>query len=315
MAATKSKSPLLIAGCGYAGREVLRQCLASPDCPHHPLSGTTGSTESLKRVRQLGAEGQQLDLDSGAAPDLPDGRWSLLYMVPPARDGQRDRRLRAFLKFAARNPPVRIVYLSTSGVYGDREGAPASEDDAIAPATPRAQRRADAETQVQAFAEEHGREWVVLRVPGIYGPGRLRIHAIRNGEPVLRHEDCGPGNRVHRVDLAACCLRALVTASHNRIFNVCDDEHATSCAFTMEVARQARLPPPPQISLAEARQRFSAVRLSFLEESRYLDNARMHEALKVTLRFPRMAPGIAASLADEEAAKAISTAAAGETGD
>ena len=299
MAPTKNKSHLLIAGCGYVGREVLRQCMITPDCRHHPLTGTAGSTESVNKIRQLGAQPLKLNLDESPNLVLPNAPWSLLYLVPPGRNSQTDQRLSMFLGAAAANPPERVTYISTSGVYGDRAGGAVSECDAIAPATDRAKRRADAEEQVRAFAAEHDLQWVILRVPGIYGPGRLRLSAIQDAEPVLREEDCGPGNRIHRDDLAACCLQALRTPNHGQIFNVCDDEHATSTAFTLEVARQAGLPAPPQITLAEARERFSAMRLSFLEESRQLDNARMHQDLKVALRYPDMASGIAASLAME----------------
>ncbi len=296
MAPTQNTSHLLIAGCGYVGREVLRQCRASRNCGHHPLTGIAGSTKSIEKIRRLGAQGLQQDLDQEPDFSLPQGAWSLLYMAPPGRDSLSDRRLAALLEFAGNRPPERIVYISTSGVYGDRSGATVSEEDAIAPATDRARRRADAESRVQDFAARHDLAWVILRVPGIYGPGRLRLAAIKNAEPVLRDEDCGPGNRIHRDDLANCCLLALGTPNHDRIINVSDDEHATSCAFTLEVARQAGLPAPPQITIAEARRRFGSMRLSFLAESRRLDNRRMHHDLGVTLRHPGMASGIAASM-------------------
>lgn len=298
MAPTKNSTHLLIAGCGYVGREVLRCCLASPDCGHHPLTGTAGSTASIMKIRELGAIATLLDLDAGAAFTPPAAPWSLLYTVPPGRDAIADKRLAVFLDAIGSCPPERIVYLSTSGVYGDRGGSTVSEDDPVAPGSDRARRRMDAEARVRAFSDRHKIAWVVLRVPGIYGPGRLRLESIRSGEPVLRAEDCGPGNRIHRTDLALCCLAALQTSHKDRVFNVSDDEHASSCAFTLEVARQAGLPPPPQISMAEAGRRFSAMRLSFLEESRLLDNTRMHRELGVSLLYPGMSSGIAASLAE-----------------
>lgn len=300
MASTQEKSQLFVIGCGYTGREILRQCLASPACSHHPLTGTAGSTGSLEKIRNLGASAFRLDLDTQPEMACPAGRWSMLYMVPPSRDATEDTRLARMLALASENPPERLVYISTSGVYGDRSGDLAREEDVIAPQTDRARRRADAESKVSSFAAEYGVQWVILRVPGIYGPGRLRLSAIRQAEPVLRAADCGPGNRIHRDDLATCCLCALRTANCDRIINVCDDEHATQCAFTMEVARQAGLPAPPQISLAEAHNRFSARRLSFLEASRRLDNSRMHRNLGVVLCYPAMSAGIAASLAGPE---------------
>lgn len=288
---------LLIAGCGYVGRALVRQCLAGANTLHHSITGTAGSTESIAKLNALGIRAQQLNLDGDGTVALPEAPWRLLYMIPPGRDADTDVRLSRLLAQLDGNQPQRIVYLSTSGVYGDRDGALTDESAPVRPGTSRARRRMDAETQVMEFAITHDLDWAILRVPGIYGPGRLRLDSIRDGRPVLRESECGPGNRIHRNDLAHCCQQALITPNARRIYNVCDDEHASSTAFTLEVAGQAGLEPPPQISLAEARRRFSEMRLSFLEESRQLDNRRMHEELGVTLRFPKMAAGIANSLA------------------
>ncbi len=296
MAQRANNAHLLIAGCGYVGREVARQYLALPGRDHHFITGTAGSTNSLDKIAALGIEARRLDLDARAELSAPLDPWSLLYMVPPGRTGPGDLRLGRLLRRIASNPPQVLVYLSTSGVYGHRKSKLTRESDIPTPATERARRRLDAESRIRAFAQDHGARWIILRVPGIYGPGRLRLEAIERGEPILREQDCGPGNRIHRDDLAACCRQALITPFQDRIFNVCDDDHASSCAFTLEVARQAGLPAPPQISLAEARQQFSAMRLSFLEETRLLDNTLMHDQLGVTLRYPDLASGIAASL-------------------
>lgn len=299
MAPTRNSSPLIIAGCGYVGREVLRQCLAAADCPHHPLAGTAESTASLDKIAALGVRAVRLNLDEAANFDAPTEPWSLLYLVPPGRESPRDHRLERFLGAAGVRPPQRMVYVSTTGVYGDRAGATVSENEQVRPDTDRARRRVDAEEQVRAFAASRDIRWAILRAPGIYGPGRLALAALREGRPVLREEDCGPGNRIHRDDLASCCLLALVTDNNDRVFNICDDDHASQCAFTLELARQAGLPAPPQLTLAEARRQFSAARLSFVEASRQVDNARMHRELGALLRYPDFVSGIAASLREE----------------
>lgn len=288
---------LFIAGCGYVGRALVRLRLQSPDKAHHFITGTAGSTESVAKLGKLGIDARQLDLDRDTGLELPGGDWSLLYMIPPARSGDTDQRLARLLARLDDSPPNRMVYLSTSGVYGDRQGALTREDDPVAPATPRARRRADAEQQVRAFCQQHDIDWVILRVPGIYGPGRLRLEAIAAGEPLLAEADCGPGNRIQREDLAHCCQQALLTPASRRVYNVCDDEHASSTTFALEVARQAGLPPPPQIPLTEAKAQFSETRLSFLLEARRLDNRAMHASLEARLRYPQMREGIAASLA------------------
>ncbi len=248
-------------------------------------------------MRQQGVHALQLNLDTAVSLPAIESPWSLLYMVPPQGIGE-DARLRNLLAAIGTPLPERIVYISTSGVYGDRKGGEVDEDSPPRPASERAQRRLDAENQTRDWGDSHSVPWIILRVPGIYGPDRLPLAGIAQGAPILRAEDCGPGNRIHRDDLARCCLAALTTGHANRVFNVCDDDHSTSCAFTLEVARQAGMPAPPQISMAEARQTFSAMRLSFLTESRSLNNRRMHEQLGVQLAYPDMASGIAASLAD-----------------
>ena len=105
---------------------------------------------------------------------------------------------------------------------------------------------------------------VVLRVPGIYGPGRLGTDSIRSGMPVLEEKDANPGNRIHVDDLAACCIAALSPGVPDGVYNVGDGDHRSGTWFTNEVARQAGLPPPPTISLAEEKKTSSPMRLSFL---------------------------------------------------
>jgi nucleoside-diphosphate-sugar epimerase len=140
---------------------------------------------------------------------------------------------------------------------------------------------------------------VVLRVPGIYGPGRLGTDHIREAMPVLEEDDANPGNRIHVDDLATCCIAALSPGVPDGIYNVGDGDHRSGTWFANEVARQAGLPPPPTISLEEARKTFSPMRLSFLRESRIVDTTKMREVLGVTPKYADAADGIAASLAEE----------------
>lgn len=298
MPVAQEKTHLLIAGCGYVGRRLATLCRDDPECAHLSITGTTGSTGSAEALRALGVRAIHLDLDVPASLPAFEAPWSVLYTVPPATGGSGDARLANFLAALAQPMPERIVHISTSGVYGDRQGEEVDEDSPPRPGSDRARLRLDAETRVRAWGERNHVPWVILRVPGIYGPGRLSLAGIAQGTPILRREDCGPGNRIHRDDLVRCCAAALATPHVNQVFNVCDDDHSTSCEFTLEVARQAGMAPPPQITMSEAARTFSAMRLSFLGESRRLNNRRMHELLGVRLAYPDMASGIAASLED-----------------
>ncbi len=244
----------------------------------------------------LGLSRPDFDLDAdGPLPlDLP-GDYRLLYTVPPARESDRDARLERLLAGLS-PPPRRFVYISTTGVYGDHQGAEVDEDTPTNPSSGFSAKRVAAETALQEWAADTGCDVVILRVPGIYGPGRLGIERIREGTPILREEDAGPGNRIHVDDLVTCCIAALDDETPAGIYNVGDGDHRTSTWFSNEVARQLGLAPPPTVTMAEAEQQFSPMRLSFLRDQRTVNTTKMREVLGVTLRYPNPVDGIAASL-------------------
>jgi nucleoside-diphosphate-sugar epimerase len=196
--------------------------------------------------------------------------------------------------------PARLVYLSTTGIYGNRNGERVNETSEPHPESARAERRLAAERILAEWCIGRHTTALVLRVPGIYGPGRLGTDSIRASMPVLEEKDANPGNRIHVDDLATCCIAALSPDVRDGVYNVGDGDHRSGTWFTNEVARQAGLPPPPTISLAEARKTFSPMRLSFLRESRIVDTTKMREVLGVIPKYADAADGIAASLAEEE---------------
>jgi nucleoside-diphosphate-sugar epimerase len=193
-----------------------------------------------------------------------------------------------------------LLYVSTTGVYGDAAGRRVTEDTPVAPTTDRARRRVAAEGLASRWCERHGIRCVILRVPGIYGPGRLPLDRLRRGEPALRPEDAGPGNRIHVDDLASACAAGLERPVTG-IFNVTDGDPSSTTVFLQSTAELAGLPPPPLVPLAEAGARIAPGMLSFLVESRLVDNRRMREVLGVEPAYGRCADGIAASLAEMRA--------------
>lgn len=275
----------VVVGVGYVGRRLLAAL---------PAKSRLGLSRS-----PAGPDTQTLDLDdkSAARLELPSP-CQLVYTVPPHRDSDDDPRLARFLDLL-REPPQRIVYLSTSGVYGDCEGRRVDELAATNAQSPRARRRVAAEQQLFAYREQTGTPVLVLRVPGIYGPGRLGLERIQKGEPMLDEGDANPGNRIHVDDLAACCIAALVVDVPPGIYNVGDGDERSSTWFASELAKQAGLEAPPLISRDRAAETFSERRLSFLRESRRLDLAKMHTLLGVTAEYTDAAEGIAASLKEE----------------
>jgi nucleoside-diphosphate-sugar epimerase len=237
-----------------------------------------------------------LDLDLPAAVSLDVDDHLVYYAVPPAPVGLRDERLERLLGQLA-GAPRRFVYLSTTGVYGDRRGAAVDEDSEPEPRTERAVRRLAAETTVRAWAESTATSWCILRVPGIYGPGRLPVERLRRGDPAITPRETTPTNRIHVDDLASACVAAGTSpAAHRRIFNVTDGSDDSLTAYLQRVARVLGLPQPPLISRAEAERTFSASTWSYLSESRRVSNRRMLQELGVELAYPDLDMGIRASV-------------------
>ena len=239
-----------------------------------------------------------LDIDRALPLALP-ATYRILYTAPPAQQHDVDVRLARLLGMLI-PVPRRFVYISTTGVYGDCGGALVAEDQAVNPQSGRARLRVAAEQALDSWCELHGVDLVVLRVPGIYGPGRLGVERIRAGSANIREADANPGNRIHVDDLVRCCEAAMSDAIPAGIYNVGDGDNRSATWFAAEVARQCGLGAPPTISREEAEHGFSPMRLSFLGESRRIDTTKMREVLGVTPRYADPADGIAASLSADE---------------
>ena len=280
-----------IVGCGYTGLRLAGRWLSLT----HGVRGFATRAESLRQVAAIGAESIPLNLDQTPAMIDLDGQIAY-YAVPPAPVGDRDLRLERLLEHVV-GRPRRFVYLSTTGVYGDRSGAAVDEDTPPAPRSERAIRRLAAETTLRDWADSHAISWCILRVPGIYGPGRLPVDRLRRGDPAIDPREAMPSNRIHVEDLVTACVAAgSAAAADGRIYNVTDGTDDSLTAYLGRVARLGNLPPPPLISLSEARNTLSAAAWSFLLESRRVDNRRMLAELRVTLAFDDLDAGILASL-------------------
>ncbi|MGI9232834.1 MAG: NAD-dependent epimerase/dehydratase family protein [Woeseiaceae bacterium] len=277
-----------VTGTGYTGRRVVDRL------PADAAIGLSRSAMDADRRIEL------LDLDTAAAlPVALPSAYAVIYTVPPTGPAP-DSRLERFLALL-QPPPSRFVYFSTTGVYGDCAGNTVSETTPVDAGNKRAQRRVAAEEQLSEWIAARDSELVILRTPGIYGPGRLGIERIQAGMPVISEAEANPGNRIHVDDLATCCIAALSNDVPAGIYNVGDNDHRSSTWFTGEVARQTGLSLPPEISREQARAEFSPQRLSFLSESRRVDTTKMREVLGVAPRYANPEDGIRASLAEESA--------------
>lgn len=281
---------VFIVGCGDIGRRVARMESAEGK----PVLALTRSETASATLAALGIGSVRGDLDRpDSLTELPAGIGTLYYFAPPPPTGTDDPRLRRCLA-ALPALPERVVYISTSGVYGDCAGAWIDEDWPLKPRSERGRRRQAAELMLGEWGGRTGVAVAILRVPGIYGPGRLPVERVRQGLPVIREVEAPYSNRIHADDLAAACYAAARRGRAGRAYHVSDGHPTTMTDYFWRIADLYRLPRPPAIGMAEARQVLSPALLSFLDESKRLDNRRMLEELGVTLRYPDLASGLPA---------------------
>jgi nucleoside-diphosphate-sugar epimerase len=277
---------LLIVGCGDVGLRVLR--LLAGRWRVCVLSSTPGRAPLL---RAAGAQVLAGDLDDAPSlARLAGVAGTVLYLAPPPAQGERDPRMAALLAaLARRSGPACLVYASTSGVYGDAGGACFDETRTVAPATPRAQRRVDAERQVRLHGRRYGTRVSILRVPGIYALDRVGgdpRERVARGAPVLAADEDVYTNHIHADDLARACVAALWRGAPQRVYHVNDDSALKMGDYLDQVADDSGLQRPPRMSRAEAEAVLTPMQLSFWSESRRLDNRRLKHELRLALRYP-----------------------------
>ena len=289
---------VFMVGCGDVGRRVALAERASGAV----VMALARSAASAARLETSGLRVVPGDLDRPESlAALPTKSALIYYFAPPPAAGDRDPRLYNFLNaISVQALPERVVLISTSGVYGDCQGAWVSEERTPHPDSDRGRRRLDAERQLQSWGERSGVPFVILRVPGIYGPGRLPEKRLRAREPVLREAESPWSNRVHILDLVHACLAAGTRGRPGAVYNISDGQPSSMTDYFNQVADALGLERPPQISLAQARSDLSAGMQSYLAESKRLDNRRMREELGVLPQFPDLASGLAACLKDEK---------------
>lgn len=289
---SKTRPVLLIVGCGDVGGRVLPLVLG-----RWQVLALTSSPDRVAALRAAGARPLVGNLDDpatlGRLGGLPD---AVLHLAPPASTGEQDGRSRHLARALRRGGRVsRLVYVSTSGVYGDAGGAWIDETWPVAPATARARRRVDAEACWRWFGRASGAAVSILRAPGIYaldregGDPRRRV---QRGAPVLAREDDVYTNHIHADDLARACVAALYRGRPQRIFNVCDQTQLLMGDYFDSVADRFGLPRPPRIMRAQAQATLSPMTLSFMSESRRLCNRRLTRELGLRLRYPTLEAGL-----------------------
>lgn len=292
-----TKPHALIVGCGYLGQRLARRLAGTYD-----ITAISRTPARVSALAESGIRSVALDLDRvrlGAWIPEKLEQAAIFYLVPPSAAGESDLRLDRFLQLAT-VPPRAFVYISTTGVYGDTGGATVDEGSPVQPITDRARRRVSAEEMTRVWCTERRVRRVVLRVPGIYGPGRLPLERLRRREPTVHPDDAGITNRIHVDDLVEACASAALNPEARGVYNVTDGSSCSSTDFLDRVAALTGLPAAPRVSMDEAQLTFSPERLSFVNESRRVSNDRMLRHLGVKLRFADMDEGIRQSLLEEQ---------------
>jgi len=244
-----------------------------------PLSGDLDDRNSLARIAGLAD--------------------AVLHFAPPPNSGVHDKRTRNLLSALSQGQgrgkslPKRLVYISTSGVYGDCGGAWVSETHPLKATSPRSQRRVDAERQIRGWAIRNQVKATILRVPGIYAADRLPLSRLQQGTPGIVASEDSYTNHIHADDLARISIAALQRGRACRVYHASDDSHLKMGEYFDSVADAFGLPRVPRISRAEAQRVLPETLLSFMNESRRLTNQRIKRELKVRLTYPTVADMLA----------------------
>ncbi|APW43727.1 SDR family oxidoreductase [Rhodoferax saidenbachensis] len=283
---------VLVVGCGDVGQRVARNLQ-----PRVRLLALTSNVTRVAALRAQGVTPLLGNLDQAATVRRLAGLATrVVHLAPPPGEGWTDPRTRSLLQtLRRRGLPRSVVYGSTSGVYGNCDGAWVAESRAVNADTPRAMRRVDAEQNLRFFGRATGVRSSILRIPGIYAPdregGTPRTRLLK-GTPVLQAADDVYTNHIHADDLARACVLALWRGGAQRVYNVNDDTVLKMGDYFDLAADLYGLPRPPRVARAGAGQQLSLQLLSFMGESRRLVNTRLKRELGLRLRYPTVHSGL-----------------------
>ncbi len=277
------KPSILIIGCGDIGLRVAKQLSRS-----HRVFALTSQQSRFQELREVGATPILGNLDQ------PESLWRLaglaqtvIHLAPPQNSGNRDCRTRNLIRILAQgsNAVRRLIYISTTGVYGDHRGAKVSEITPVNPQSERAKRRVDAERALRLWGPANGVAVTILRVPGIYAADRLPIERLESQTPALVAEEDAYSNHIQSDDLARLVCAAVYHGKPQRIINACDGGETKMGDYFDEVADAFGLQRPARLPGNELQKIVSPMLWSFMRESRRVTNTRLHE-LKTQLRYP-----------------------------
>lgn len=289
------KNTLLIVGCGDIALRTAPLLQT-----HFRMLGVCRNPENFIRLRSRGIIPVSGNLDYSKSLDKLAGvAQVVIHLAPPPNHGKHDTRTANLLAALTKRQkiksiilPQRLIYISTSGVYGNCDGALIDEAYPTNPGNDRALRRISAENQIRAWGLRNHVNTSILRVPGIYAGNRLPLVSVQEGKPMLSEEDDSYTNHIHANDLAQIICAATRHAKPNRIYHACDNSHLKMGEYFDLVADKFNLPHPLRVSRSQALGHISPGMLSYLDESKRLKNLRMKKELHVKLNYPFVAEGI-----------------------
>jgi len=285
---------VLIIGCGDIGIRVAKIWKKATKS----VFAVARSESSIDSFRQQHIHACQSDLDDAQSlRSLPSKQALLYYFAPPPAKGHVDTRIANFLSSLEKEDlPAHLLYISTSGVYGDQKGELINEDTPVNPSADRAKRRYNAEQQLRTWSKQTSVPVTILRVGGIYGPGRLPLQRLKDQIPML-HEELSPQtNRIHADDLAQVCVAAAAEKAEGEIYNVSDGTNSNMTEYFNTIADFCGLQRPPLVDWDEAEKTISQGMLSYLKESRKMDNSKMINELEIELIYPSLKEGLKSCL-------------------
>ncbi len=277
------KPRLLILGCGDVGMRLLPLLRE-----RFRIFAVTTQAARQQELRAAGATPVLANLDEPATlARLARLAQHIIHLAPPQLDGATDRRTRNLSAILPEH--ATLVYVSTSGVYGDCGGAWIDETRSVQPHNLRAIRRVDAEQVLRSWARRSQSRLSILRVPGIYADDRLPIERLKKALPALLPDEDVYSNHIHADDLARIIVAALFHAQPCRVYHAVDDSDMKMGAYFDAVADACSLPRPARLTRTKLQHEVSPIMLSFMSESRRLQNQRIKAELGVRLRYPTVA--------------------------
>lgn len=281
---------LLCLGAGYSARAYFAhhgtRFSRIAGTTRRPTSAASDDTPPFDAIPfETGPPSQPL-LEAIAAADC------LLVSIPP--DSQGDPVLRCCAGPMSEAPRLQsIVYLSTVGVYGDHAGAWVDETSELRTSGARSTMRLAAERGWQELSDRSGKPLAILRLAGIYGPGRNALASLRTGDARRIVKPGQVFNRIHVADIAGTIDRAF-SVKASGIYNVCDDEPCPPQDVVAFAARLLGVPAPPEIGFEDAKSGMSEMARSFYEECKRVKNDKIKRELGVRLQYPSYREGLQA---------------------